>query len=327
MKRKWIVLAVSGMVLFSLWAGSASAADQKFRIGTGIDPVYSNFYVADALGLFKKYGVDAEVKLFSRGGEALDALMAGEIQATSNAEYPNIIAIDRNPEVVIVGVSCVAPHTMKLTARADIKKPSDFIGKKVGTSLGSVTDYCFDKYFAKNGVDRNKVTYVNVAAPESVPLLDKGDISAFFFWEPWPSKAVEVSGAKVHILGSSAQLGVYAAKLFIAVPRSYAEKNPETIKGFLRALSEAGEYLHQNPKEAYVIVAKKIPTLSPETITEMARDFSHRVRFLKEDQKNLEDVAVWIQNNGKIKKTPDWKKAIDTKYLKAVNLKAVETGL
>jgi NitT/TauT family transport system substrate-binding protein len=268
--------------------------------------------------------VDAELKLFSRGGEALDALMAGEIHVTSNAEYPNVIAVEKNPEVVIIGLSCVAPHTMKLTARAEIKKPEDFIGKKIGSALGSVTDYCFDKYFEKNKVDKSKVTYINVAAPESVPLLDKGDIVAFFFWEPWPSKAIEVSGSKVHILGSSAQLGVYASKLFMAAPRTYAEKNPETIKGFLKALTEAGEYIHKNPEESYKLVAKKIPTLTPETIGKMAADFSHRVRFLKEDMKNLDDVAAWVASNGKIKKVPDWKEAIETKYLKAVNPKAVE---
>ena len=126
-------------------------------------------------------------------------------------------------------VSCVAPDTMKLTVRSDIKKPEDFVGKKIGSALGSVSDYCFDKYFEKNKVDKSKVTYLNVAAPESVPLLDKGDISGFFYWEPWPTKAVEVSGSKVHILGSSAQLGVYAAKLFIAVPRTYTEKNPRMV--------------------------------------------------------------------------------------------------
>ena len=131
---------------------------------------------------------------------------------------------------------------MKLTVRADIKKPEDFVGKKVGSALGSVSEYCFDKYFEKNKVDKSKVTYVNVAAPESVPLLDKGDISGFFYWEPWPTKAVEVSGNKVHILGSSAQLGVYAAKLFIAVPKTYAQKNRQAVEGFLAALSEAGDY-------------------------------------------------------------------------------------
>jgi NitT/TauT family transport system substrate-binding protein len=325
--KKWVGgIFVFGIIFLWAFIGSVSA-QQKFRIGTGIDPVYSNYYVAEALGLYKKYGVDAELKLFSRGGEALDGLMAGEIHATSNAEYPNILAIDKNPEVLIVGISCVAPHTMKLTARAEINKPEDFIGKKIGSALGSVTDYCFDKYFAKNGIDKSKVTYVNVAAPESVPLLDKGDISAFFFWEPWPSKALEVSGNKVHIIGSSAQLGVYISKLVIAVPKTYAAKNPETIKGFLKAMTEAGDYIHQNPQEAYKLIAKKIPTLTPETIAKMSADLNHHVRFLKEDMKNLDDVAAWVLSTGKIKKLPDWTKALDTKYLKAVNPKAVEAGL
>jgi NitT/TauT family transport system substrate-binding protein len=316
-----------GIVVFwivCLWGWNHPVfAQQKFRIGTGIDPAYSCFYVAEALGLYKKHGVDAELKLFSRGGEALDALMAGEIHVTSNAEYLNVLAIEKNPEVTIIGVSWVGPHAMKLTTRSDIKKPEDFIGKKIGSSLGSVSDYCFDKYFEKNGVDKSKVIYVNVPAPESVPLLDKGDISAFFFWEPWPSKALEVSGSNVHILGSSAQLGVYSASHFIAVPKTYAEKNPETIKGFLKAIIEASEYLRQHPQEAYKLVTKKIPTLTMETVTKMTVDYSYPVRFLKEDLKNLDDIATWALSNGKVKKVPDWKRAIDTKYLKAVNPKAV----
>ncbi len=143
MKKGMAGMVIVGVLLF-LGLGGEGLAQQKFRIGTGIDPVYSNYYVAEALGLYKKHGVDADLKLFSRGGEALDALMAGEIQATSNAEYPNILALEKNPEVVLVGVSCVAPHTMKLTARSDIKKPEDFVGKKIGSAIGSVTDYCFD---------------------------------------------------------------------------------------------------------------------------------------------------------------------------------------
>lgn len=325
--KKWGGIGLIGVFVLFCAIESTAFAKQKFMIGTGIDPVYSDYYVAEALGLYKKFGVDAEVKLFSRGGEALNALMAGEIDVTSNAEYPNILAISKDPEVVIIGVSCVAPDTIKLVARADIKKPSDFVGKKIGSALGSVTDYCFDKYFEKNGVDKSKVIYVNVAAPESVPLLAKGDISGFFFWEPWPSKAVQVCGKKVHILGSSAQLGVYASKLFMAVPRTYARKNPETIKGFLKAMIEAAEYIHSHPKEAYKIVAKKIPTLTPESVAKIAAHFDHRIHYLKEDQKNLDDVAAWVVKQGKIKAVPDWKKAVDTSYLKAVDPKAVDPGL
>jgi hypothetical protein len=40
--------------------------------------------------------------------------------------------------------------------------------------------------------------------------------------------------------------------------------------------------------------------------------------------KNLDDQAAWVASKGKIKKVPDWKQAIETKYLKAVNPKAVE---
>jgi ABC-type nitrate/sulfonate/bicarbonate transport system substrate-binding protein len=108
---------------------------------------------------------------------------------------------------------------------------------------------------------------------------------------------------------------------FYGCTEDLCRENPETIKGFLKAMTEAGEYIHKNPQEAYKLVAKKIPTLTPETIGKMAADFSHRIRFLKEDMKNLDDVAAWVAAR-EGSECPDWKKALEMKYLKAVDPKA-----
>jgi len=81
--------------------------------------------------------------------------MAGEMQATSNAEYPNVLAIDKNPEVVIVGSPASRPHDQAHGQGGDqqargLHREEDRLGARLRH------DYCFDKYFEKNGVDRSK---------------------------------------------------------------------------------------------------------------------------------------------------------------------------
>ena len=54
-------------------------------------------------------------------------------------------------------------------------------------------------FVAESGLD-----VVGVTPPELVPALIRGDVQAFFSWEPWSTKAVEIGGKdKVHLLASS----------------------------------------------------------------------------------------------------------------------------
>ena len=51
------VLLVLGMLL---WSGT-TAAQTKMTIATGVDPVFSAYYVAQQAGLFKKHGLDVRI--------------------------------------------------------------------------------------------------------------------------------------------------------------------------------------------------------------------------------------------------------------------------
>ena len=53
-----------------------------------------------------------------------------------------------------------------------------------------------------SGVDFNKITFVNLAPPDAIIALAKGDVDAVALWLPWALNAVKQAGGKVYFTGN-----------------------------------------------------------------------------------------------------------------------------
>ncbi len=296
----------------------------KIGITTGIDPVYGAFYVADKQGIFKKHGLDATVTKFDRGGEGLNALIAGQQDVASTAESTFILPIDKGADFYVVAVTCQAPQTIKFVVRSDVQKPEDLKGKTLGIALGSVSEYVWDRFFEAFGMSRNDVKIVNVAPPETVPAMDRGDIDAFALWEPWPSRALEAMGNKAKILFPSSEKGMYAATLYLQIRKEFADKNPEGVKRLLGALIETNTWMKQNPDQAKAIIAEATK-LKPEDVDKMWKEgFKYDIYLDDAAIMNVDSIAKWMKDKNQIKAVPDWKKYFKPDFLKEVDPNAVK---
>src|SRR5262249_62050174 len=72
----WIV-ALTLCLLFSISASPQLRAEETVRIGVGVDPVFTAWWIAEEKGFYKKYGIKAEITQFSGGPALADATMAG----------------------------------------------------------------------------------------------------------------------------------------------------------------------------------------------------------------------------------------------------------
>jgi ABC-type nitrate/sulfonate/bicarbonate transport system substrate-binding protein len=80
-----------------------------------------------------------------------------------------------------------------------IKKPDDFIGKSLGVQRGSGANYHLAWFIQRNKIPLDKVTVNYLDAPDQIAALARGDIQAFFSWEPFLTKAVDtIPGAKLY---------------------------------------------------------------------------------------------------------------------------------
>src|SRR5262249_61585574 len=74
----WIV-ALTLCLLFSIFASPQLRAEETVRIGVGVDPVFTAWWIAEEKGFYKKYGIKAEITQFSGGPALADATMAGGV--------------------------------------------------------------------------------------------------------------------------------------------------------------------------------------------------------------------------------------------------------
>lgn len=299
---------------FLLSLGHPALALDTVRIGVGVDPSFTTWWVAKDKGFFKKYNIYAEITQFSGGPDLADATMAGEMDFGSSGTATWMPRFERSDALRIVGSMAASTANFKLASLTSIKTLSDLKGKKVGTVAGSTTDYLWALVAKKLNVPESAFNVIPVTPPELPAALDRGDIQAFFSWEPWPSKAVQISGKdKVHILASSGDVS-YFQSFVIVGNKTFIQQHPDVTVRLLAAMRDASDYLNQNHDDAIKIAAdhnKMTPTMAEYILSlyDFKVDFSDRIIS------GAKVEEAWMRQKDRLKGEPiDWAKVADRKY-------------
>jgi NitT/TauT family transport system substrate-binding protein len=309
---KWVGAFAVGLLLSML--AHQVRAQEMVRIAVGVDPVFTAWWIAEEKGFYKKHGITAEITQFSGGPALADATMAGEVDIGSSGTATWMPRIVRG-SMVVLATMATSPDAFKMAALTSIKSLNDLKGKKVGSVGASSTDYLWVLLAKKLNVPESAFDVIPMTPPELVPSLDRGDIQAYFVWEPWASRAVEVSGKnKVHILANSGDVG-YFLNFVVVANKKFVEAKPDATTRVLAALRDAIDFQNHNPAEAARIGAEK-NKLKPE----MASYIIGLYRFSLGIDPNTEVAAkteeAWMRSKERLKGEPiDWSKTIDRTYL------------
>jgi ABC-type nitrate/sulfonate/bicarbonate transport system substrate-binding protein len=319
MHARWIIASAFAL-LVTLGAYSARAED-TVRMAVGVDPVYTPWWIAQEKGFFTKYGVKAEITQFSGGPDACDATMAGEadISASGSATWmPRLV----RGNLLVLGTMATSPDALKMAALSNITSLEQLEGKKVGTVGGSTTDYLWALLARKLNVPESKFQLVPMPPPELVPSLDRHDIEAYFVWEPWATRAVQVSGKdKVHILANSGDVD-YMLNFIVVANGKFADAKPDAVIRVLAALRDAIDFQNQNPVEAARIGAET-NKLKPDLAGYVIGLYKFSLGMPPGLEKAVKDEEAWMRGMNRVKGDPiDWAKTIDRSFLdKALAMK------
>jgi NitT/TauT family transport system substrate-binding protein len=310
--KHWITAVAFGLLVTT---GAHEAAGQEtVRIAVGVDPVFTAWWIAEEKGFYKAHGIKADITQFSGGPALADATMAGEADIGSSGTATWMPRIVRG-SMVVLATMATSSDAFKMAALTGIKSLSDLQGKKVGSVGGSSTDYLWVLLAKKLNVPESTFEVVGMPPPELVPSLDRGDIEAYFVWEPWASRAVEVSGKnKVHILANSGDVG-YFLNFVVVANKKFVDAKPDATTRVLAALRDAIDFQNRYPAEAARIGAEK-NKLKPE----MASYIINLYQFSLAIAPNMEIAAkteeAWMRSKERLKGDPiDWSKTIDRGYL------------
>ena len=319
--RAWrIGLGALVAVLLPAFGGSVMAQPAtapkplgSLTLGVGIDASYASVVVAVQKGQMKKYGIDATLKVFPSGQEALEAVLTGQADFTGNGQYNIPLVAAKGGNIKIIAEYERSDQQFGAVGKASINSPADLLGKKVGTQFGTSPDYYYHLYTKFYGLDESRITLVNLQFTQLVPALARGDIDAFFAFEPHLTRALDsVPGAKV--IHRSGQNGVMPLRVYAGVSQK-VYSNPEMAVAFLKAMREAGDWANAHRDETARLLSQEFK-IKPEDAKRFVGYFDYSVRFDKASLAELERVNQFLVERKLVPVAPDLSKFVTTEFMK-----------
>ena len=293
--------AVWLVVVSVLVVSGVASAQSKMTIATGVDPVFSAYYVAQEEGLFKKHGLDVRINTGPSGSAMVSFLVNGQIESAFGSEIAGVSNHNLDPNVVVVAQATRLVRWIAVVGR-NIDTLDQLKGKKVGIARGSGGEVFWLAMLDKLKLNAADYTVVNVEAPEMVAALERGNIDAYAVWEPWVTRGLAaVKNTKV----LKDQEGILEQGVYIYMNLGWIKKNPAQAEGFMRALVEATDIINKDRKRAAKDVSAFLKSLDPPMVEQLMTKLTFDME-LSETTINMFRLAEGqLKQQGKLTKPLD----------------------
>jgi len=271
-------------------------------IATGVDPVFSAYYVAQQEGLFKKHGLDVRINTGPSGSAMVAFLVNGQIESAFGSEIAGVANHNLDPNVVVVAQATRLVRWIAVVGR-NIETLDQLKGKKVGVARGSGGEVFWLAMIDKLKLNPADYTIVNVEAPEMVAALERGNIDAYAVWEPWVTRGLAaVRNTKV----LKDQEGILEQGVYIYMNKAWILKNQAPAEAFLRALVDATEIINGDRKRAAKDVSDFLKNLDPPLVEQLMTKLRFEMVF-DDFTVNLFRLAEsQLKQQGKLSKPLDY---------------------
>jgi ABC-type nitrate/sulfonate/bicarbonate transport system substrate-binding protein len=284
-----LILAVASTMLLAV-----PAVAQQPTVTVGVSPStdMSLMIIAVKKGFLEKEGLNAQLQLFDSSPAALQGVVAGRADITNNTEPPQLAARARGGKLVQVMTGYLSGRINGLVVNSDaIKKPQDFVSKAVGVQRGSGANYHLAWFLDHNKIVPDKVTVKYMDAPDQIPALARGDIQAFFSWEPFLTKASE-SVPKAKIYSRTIDDGfVFAGN--VVMREDMARNQKDVAVKIVKGLIAAADWMTANPMDAAKVANEILKAPSVEGVAQQIQYLSWPGDFRKKAIAQETSIAEW----------------------------------
>ena len=304
------------LIAAALMTGSAARAQVKLDVAAsntwwGQVPIM----VAIDKGFFKEQGIDTELKNIAASGDRIAALTAGSV-AFSNLGRVAVISEMANDNKSFYFFANVddSPGNEGCWARPGFASFKDLKGKKVAANTSA--QITMNGLLENEGMSENDVQFVNLPGGEMAGAIARGDVDAACVWEPlFTNVKTAAPGGK--LLGTDMdtpnfkKFGTMASPDIMIISRKLVDETPDLARKVVTAIFKGVEYTNANPQDTANTVAHyfRIP---PEEVLAAMKKFKYFgqdgwAEHMKLHTAQMEFLAKWLHENGKIQQLPDAK--------------------
>ncbi len=239
----------------------------RVRVAINTWPGLGPFYVAEAKGFDRDEGVRLEVLMTEDTVARRSSLAAGEVDLVGITLDTVVIARSQGVDMKAVGQSDFSFGGDGIIARKDISSVRDLKGKRVACAEGLPSHFLLIHALREHGLAPDDIDLVPADdGSQAATLFTSGRVDAAVTWDPWISRAEELTDGKVILTTRDAPrvlLGIVAAN------SSFLEERRDRIFRALKAWFKAVRFCRDQPDEAARIMAGKF-NVSVEEFKNMA---------------------------------------------------------
>jgi NitT/TauT family transport system substrate-binding protein len=237
---------------------------------------HSAWFLAAQRGHFAREGLEVSIQRGFGSGDVVTKLAAGVAEIgfgdpgavpKHNAENPGRAALS-----VFQYFDRTLAGVITLVGRG-IERPSDLRGKRLAAPPGDSGRVLFPAFARANGFAAGEVTWISVAPPLREPMLIRGEcdaITAFVSGAFFNLRALGAREADIRMFRFNDHgVDIYGNALLVM--QELAEREPEVVRGFVRATIAGLKDVLNDPAAAIAAVQAREPLADPALEAERMR--------------------------------------------------------
>lgn len=307
-----LVSLLTLLLLLSACTGRDDPATLKLALLPIMDTLPA--HVAQEQGYFADENIVVEFLPVGSAPDRDQLIKSGQADGMVNELLSTMFFNSDSPEVITVRYARKAapdfPHFYVLAAAgSDINNAEDLIGQEIGISEGTIIEYSTDRLLQEAGLSNEDYQTIAVPRiPDRLALLGSGELAAANMPDPAAALAIQ-NGATVVVDDSAYPQYGHSVYTF---RKELLDENPETIRGFLRAIERAVADINNDKNQWSDLLSENNLVPPPLLGSYTVPDFPE-AGLPSEDQ--WIDMLQWAQNKGYLSADLEYTTSVDDSYL------------
>ena len=262
-----LILSSLFFLFFSAAPAPAEIKNVKIMMDWIIQGTHAPFFLAQEKGYFKSEGITVDAIDAGRGATNVAVSVAGGVYQFGWVDLPSMIRFNaQNPASPLIAVYVSfdeSPLAVITRKDAGIRKPADLDGKKLAGGPGTAVHDTISILLKAANAENVKINWVAVQPQLFGPMLKRGDVDGTGGFTNSNIPAALELGFTLDDLFviKYSDFGADMYGLALVTTKKFADENPATVLGVVRALNRGTKDTIASPAKALDVLKARDPMM------------------------------------------------------------------